>query len=94
MWMFLTTLVVCATLIYLARTVGPPKLEILIAPKVPPHEAPADALPQPPVELMMFCAAESEAHAREVMLARAHKLYQQHGDWEKVLTILQRQEAE
>lgn len=96
MWLFFTAVLVCATAIYLARTVGPPRLEILIAPKVPPSNDPASTadIPQPPLEVMLFCAQESEPHAREVMLSRAHKAYAELKDWDAVLRVLQTQEQE
>jgi hypothetical protein len=95
MWLFASTLAVCITVIYLARTLGVPKLEVYVSPK--PTEPPAsntEPVPTPPLEVMMFCARESEPHAREVMLARAHKLYEKHNDWGQVLSDLQQLEQD
>lgn len=94
MWLFASVVAICATVIYLARTLGPPRLEVLIAPKVPPvgpEGTPESSIPQPPIEVMMFCAQESEPHAREVMLARAHKLYAQSRSWDDVMAVLQKE---
>ena len=92
MWLFASTLAFCITLIYLARTLGPLKLEAYVAPKPLEPFAAEPPIPAPPLELMMFCAQESEPHAREVMLTRAHKLYEKHGNWDQAFSALQQQE--
>lgn len=96
MWLFLSVLAICITY-YLASRFGVPlvRLEVLVAPAVGQPVTTPPSGPEPaPEAVLMFCAQESEPHAREAMLRKAFRLREELGDWDSVLRTLQAQEGE